>query len=329
MDKPTPQDIDQEERLRQALAQRVKLQHLRVFLEVARQESVSKAAAVLNLAQPAVTKTLRELERLLAAPLFERRARGVVLTEAGRLVLPHVQAVFSDLGRIGDEVSAFQRGTLGAITVGATMSVLPQLLPECLADAAVTGSGGLVRVVEGTIEPMIAALESGQVDLVLGRVPTAPTGAHLTHEILFEDPFVPVVGAAHPLAGEAAPAAARLSAFPWIIPPYGSSAAEPLERYFLRSGIRPRRRGIETVSYQTILSLLERTDAIAILPQHLAVAGAARGAVAIIAPPLGESRLPVGITARADRPLHPLAAIVADAFRRAARALAEAALRSA
>ncbi|MCF3934585.1 LysR family transcriptional regulator [Acuticoccus sp. M5D2P5] len=319
MDNPPHHDIDEEERLRTALAQRVKLQQLRVFLEVARQGSVSKAAAVLHLAQPAVTKTLRELERLLGAQLFERQARGVVLTRAGGLILPHVHAIFADLARVGEAMSAFQRGACGAVTVGATMAALPALLPESLADAAVREAGGLVRVVEGTVEPMLAALDRGEIDLLIGRI-VIGSRDHLAHEILFEDPFVPVVGARHPLAGGVR-SDADLSAFPWVIPPFGSSAAEPLERYFLKNKIVPNGRTIETVSYLTILRLLERTDTIAILPGHLAAAEVMRGTLVPVAPPLAEGRLPVGITRRRDRPLPPFAETFAGAVRRAARAL--------
>ena len=101
-------DIAGEDRLRRAIDRRVKINHLRVFLEVSRHESVSKAAAAMHLAQPAATKTLREFEEVLGTELFERHARGVVLNEAGRLVIPHVQAIFADLARIGDQITAYR-----------------------------------------------------------------------------------------------------------------------------------------------------------------------------------------------------------------------------
>lgn len=310
-----------EDRLRRAIATRVKLNHLRIFLEVARRESVSRAANALNLAQPAVTKTLREFEELLATELFERRARGVVLNEAGRLVLPHVHAVFADLGRIGDHISSFKGGWAGTIAVGATMSALPYLLPKCLADPRIQQSDGLVRVVEGTIDQMLRALLRGELDLVIGRV-LSPEGSELLEcRIIFDDPFVPVVGAGHPLAGKAGHRLAELSDYGWVIPPFGSSAAEPLERYMLHNRIRPARKVIETVSYQTILRLLEDMECIAILPQHIARNGERRGTLSIVGPALSEGSLPIGTTYRSDRPLTPLGQALMASFEQAVSAI--------
>ena len=316
-------DIAGEDRLRRAIDRRVKINHLRVFLEVSRHESVSKAAAAMHLAQPAATKTLREFEEVLGTELFERHARGVVLNEAGRLVIPHVQAIFADLARIGDQISAYRRGDAGAITIGATTSALPYLLPQCLANEGVRNSGGIVRVVEGSIDQMLRALDAGELDLVVGRVLTSIGNDLLVQEIVFEDPFVPVVGKAHQLAGQSGNVLSKAADYPWVFPPFGSSAAQPLELYLLQSNIRPKRRVVETVSYSTILRLLDSTDCVAILPQHLARAGERNNTLSIIGPALQQGGLPIGLTYRSDHPLSPLGRSLAEAFRQAARNIAD------
>ena len=300
--------------LKHRIVTRCKLHHLRVVLEVSRQESVSRAASVLHLAQPSVTKTLHEVESLLGTALFERRPRGVVLNAAGQIVLPHIEALFAQLNRIGDDLAALGSGHGGSVAVGGTMTVLPYLLPQSLITLAASRPGSIVRVSEGTIDRMIQALDRGEIDLVLGRVLGGPGHDVFTQEILFDDPFVPVVGADHPLA-TAAGAAGTLSDYAWILPPEGSSARGPLERYLLRNGIRVSARPVETVSFQVTSALLERSHLVAVMPRHLARLGVARRSLAIVGPEIGEESLPVGLTYRSDRALHPLARAVATAFR--------------
>ncbi len=316
-------DIIEEERLRRAIDSRVKFNHLRVFLEVTRHESVSKAAAAMHLAQPAVTKTLREFEEILGVELFARHARGTVLNEAGRLIIPHVRAIFADRSRIADQINAYRQGVAGSITIGATASALPYLLPRSLASETVKNRGGVVHVIEGSIDQMSRALSGGELDLVVGRILTAIDNDLLVQEIVFEDPFVPVVGKRHDLAhvsGDALPASAN---YPWIFPPFGSSAAEPLGIYLLQNNIHPQRKLVETVSYATILSLLATTDCVAILPQHIARVGERTNTLSIIGPALQQGRLMIGLTFRRDHPLSPLGQSFAEAFRHAARSITD------
>lgn len=302
------------ESLRRKITTRCKLSHLRVVLEVARHESISRAAETLNLAQPAVTKKLREVETILGTPLFDRRPRAVVPNAAGGIVLPHIEALFAELNRIGDDLAAARAGLTGTLSVGGTMTVLPDLLPRSLMALQRSEPGMVIRVIEGTIDQMARALAQNEVDLVLGRVLGTPARYDFTHEILFEVPFVPVVSARHPLARAKRPVA-DMSRYGWILPPEGSSAREPVERYMLRNAIRPKDRMIETVSFQVTMSLLEESDAIAVLPLHLAQLGEARRSIKIIGTEIGGGSLPIGITYRSDRPLPPLANALIKAFR--------------
>ena len=301
--------------LKHKIVTRCKLHQLRILLEVARQANVSRAASALNIAQPAVTKTLHEVESIFGGPLFDRRPRGVVLNLSGKIVLPHVEALFSELNRIGDDLTAMLTGLSGTIAVGGTMTVLPYLLPRSLTALTKSSPNSIVTVTEGTIDQLVRALARGDVDLVLGRVLGGATRYDFTREILFEDPFVPVVGAFHPLAKRRA-SVKDLCDYPWILPPEGSSAREPLDRHLFRNRVRLPARMIETVSYQVTVGLLETSDVVAVLPRHLAKLGAAKGSLAVVGPAIKGGSLPVGLTYRSNQPLHPLALSMAENFRR-------------
>lgn len=314
------QDSLSAEALKRKILTRCKIAHLRVVLEVARRESISRAATALHLAQPAVTKKLREVESLLGTPLFERLPRGVVQNAFGQIVLPHIESLFAELNRMGDDLTAARAGLSGTLAIGGTMTVLPYILPQSLMMLAKSTQGVVVRVIEGTIDQMAKALSQNEVDLVLGRVLGTSERYNFTQEVIFEDPFVPVVGAKHVLAKSKLPIK-DLSNYGWIVPPEGSSAREPLERYMLRNDIHIRHRTIETVSFQVTMSLLEQSDMVAVLPRHLALLGERKKLLKIVGSDIGEGSLPVGLTYRSDRPLSPLALSLAKAFRATIAAL--------
>ena len=71
---------------------RIKFRHLQTFIEVARQKSVGKAADILGISQPAVTRTIRELEEILGVQLFEKDGRGIRLGRIGEVFLKHAGA---------------------------------------------------------------------------------------------------------------------------------------------------------------------------------------------------------------------------------------------
>jgi len=309
------------DQLPSAIATRLKLAHLRVLLEVARQQSISKAAAALHLAQPAVTKTLKEAELILGTPLFERRPRGVALNEAGQIVLPHVQTLFAELHRIGDELSAYRNGFGGLVTVGGTMAALPYILPATVTSFSRHAANCTIRIVEGTIQQMIDYLVRGEVELVIGRILADPSSSQLVQEIVFNDPFVPVVRCGHPLTKQASVSPTELFTYPWILAPEGNSGRHTIERYMITHGVQPLFGFIETVSFQVTLGIIERSDSVALLPRHLARVSAARQQVAIIGPILPEGSLPVGLTYRRDRPLSPSAMALARSFRQVVRTL--------
>src|ERR1700759_4418796 len=98
----------------------VKFRHLRTLVEVARQQSVGKAAEVLHVSQPAVTKTLRELETAVGATLVEREGRGIRVTRFGEVFLQHAGASLAAIQRGGDSVARARANSGPPLRVGAT-----------------------------------------------------------------------------------------------------------------------------------------------------------------------------------------------------------------
>ncbi len=150
----------------------MELRHLRYFVAVAEAENVTRAAAKLRVAQPAVSRQIRDLEDELGLALLERSPKSVRLTDAGRIFLEEARAV---LQRVDDAVKAVQAvagGTRGALNVGYAPSLTVQILPRALRRFQAEWPGVRVSLHDLSTEEMLAGLRENRLDLALMVQPT-------------------------------------------------------------------------------------------------------------------------------------------------------------
>lgn len=195
----------------------MELRHLRYFQTVAREGSFTRAAALLHIAQPPLSRQIRQLEEELGVTLIERGSRGLKLTEAGRFF--HEQSL--QLTARLDEIVAGTR-RLGAqaarwFSIGFVPSTLYGFVPELIrylrqADAQVE-----VGLSEMTTLPQIEALKSGRIDLGIGRIPFDDPA--IERRVLMEEPLVAALPPSHPLAGRKRLTVAELAAQPFVLYP--------------------------------------------------------------------------------------------------------------
>jgi DNA-binding transcriptional LysR family regulator len=212
---------------------------LRVFLEVARHGSFTVAARVLGWTQSAVSRQISSLEAALGgAPLFDRLPRGVHLTEAGRVLVPHAEAVAESLHGAVRELTALREVAGGRVRFGAFASADSGLVPHALAAFRDRHPAILLSREEGLTPRLLDRLTSGHLDLaIVSTTGRAPLDAYELHHLLDESLYVAVPGG-HPLAGQGPVRLAQLADADWI-----SGSARPegtLLDAALRQGFRPR-----------------------------------------------------------------------------------------
>jgi DNA-binding transcriptional LysR family regulator len=187
----------------------VEVRHLQALAAVAREGSFREAADALGYVQSAISQQIAQLERLVGARLIER-ARGsgpVELTDAGRLLLEHVDEILGRYGRAGDELAALAAGRTGQLRVGMLQSVATRVLPSVLARFAQECPDVQVLPSESAADTLLfAELEAGGLDLVFCELPLAE-GPFACYELI-EDPVLLVVSAESPLAQRQAPVTA-------------------------------------------------------------------------------------------------------------------------
>ena len=217
--------------------------HLYYFWVVAREGSVARACAALDLAQPTVSGQVRALEKALNVPLFARRGRGLVLTEAGEQVFRYAADIFA----LGRELMGVAAGGLPGrptrLRVGVA-DVLPKLVAHRLIRPALRLPAP-VRVVctEGKPERLAADLAAHQLDVVLSDAPPPPAVRARTHAHLLGGCGVAVVGTAKLAAAYRAGFPASLNGAPFLLPLPGSDLRGALDRWFAAAKIRPDIRG--------------------------------------------------------------------------------------
>lgn len=128
---------------------RIKFRHLQTFVEVARQRSVMKAAGLLHVSQPAVTKTIRELEEVLGVSVIERDGRGIKITRYGEAFLKHAGAALTALRQGFNSVSQALSGDAAPIRIGALPTVSTRIMPKAMRLFLDEGTGARIKIVTG------------------------------------------------------------------------------------------------------------------------------------------------------------------------------------
>jgi DNA-binding transcriptional LysR family regulator len=143
------------------------LKQLRAFLTVAETGNVTRAADVLHLVQPAVSRQIRLLEEDIGTPLFERERHGMVLTEAGQALVGYARRALLELDRARVEIGAADNGIGGLVTLGLLPSTIDMLSSALVAALAAEYPGIRVRIAMGYAGTLLRWLESGEVDAAL------------------------------------------------------------------------------------------------------------------------------------------------------------------
>lgn len=300
---------------------RLKFHHLQLLVALDDYRQLGKVAALMNVTQPALSKTLGELQSGLGQKLFERTGRGLRPTDYGSALIRHARLLLMQLAEAGDELHALGTGTARKVRVGTLPASASWLVPRALALLKQRSPLTTVFVREGSMDMMLSELRLGHLDMVVGTLPAREAGTDLGERPLFDDATVLVARRGHPLAARSQLRWAELMQYPWVMPPPESLLRPPLMAAFHAQGVEPPSNYVETLSLNTALPYVQGTDAIASMPATLARMHEARGLLTVL--PVRPSRLvrPVGILTLRSHPLATEMGLWGDCLEQAAREL--------
>jgi len=293
---------------------RIKLRHLRTFVEVARRRSVKQAADQLAVTQPAVSKTLKELEEIVGARLMERGRGGVALTPAGETLLHGAGAALASLIQGLDGVARARDGGGRVLTVGALPSVAARIIPSAVARLKAETPGLPVKIVTGPNPYLLDLVRDGALDLVVGRLGGPDSMAGLSFAHLYSERIAVVVRPGHPLVGTAD--LTRIAEYTVLFPDEGAAIRELAERLLIASGIARLPDRIETVAATFGRTYVRRTDAVWFISYGVVALDLADGLIVELPFTVDQTLGPVGLTTRSEVAMTPAASRFAGILRR-------------
>ena len=247
------------------LRSNLKLRHLQLLVALDQFRHVGRVAEFLSVTQPAVSKTLAEIERMFGLTLFTRSTRGTEPTPYGATVVRFARSVLADYERTRDEISAVASGAAGRTSVGAMVVALPVLLARAIALLKAQSAKTAVLVEEGDLTRLLPRLRLGELDLFVGRLEPGYAAPDLETERLYDEPMAIVARPDHPLAGKLKPTWADLAAAPWVIPPPWASSRVKLDQMFYKHGLHPPDDVVETASFLATMTFIRARPAIGFL----------------------------------------------------------------
>lgn len=277
---------------------RIKFRHLDAFSAIARAGSLKRAAEQLNLTQPAISKTLKELEDIAGARLMERSRAGVRLTPAGDVFLNFAEQSTNALRhglrsvRGGGEMS-------DRLRIGALPSVAGTLIPRAVARFMAEAPDTLVEVQEGQHHDLTAQLRSGALDLVAGRLGRPDSMVGLTFRQLYTEPVIVVADPKNPAA--MLTSLADLFECLVLYPPQNSAIRPLVARAMISAGLPLFETRIETTSAAFARATLSQHDNAAwVISQGVVQADLDAGTLVALDLSLDQTAGAVGIMTRAD-----------------------------
>jgi DNA-binding transcriptional LysR family regulator len=302
---------------RAQIVARLRLRHLNCIVAIAQERTMARAAARLHLSQPAISKTLSELEGWAGTRLVERGRQGAVLTAEGEHFLRYALDAQRAVDASAAALTREQADAMPAVRVGALPTVQTALLPGAIVGlkAVLPGVGVKVQVASNSV--LLQALKAGEIDLMLGRMAEPSTMPGISFEFLYTESLVMVARAGHPLAQPGhAPTLEDALACPLVVAGEGTAPRHHIDAFFESHGLALPAGCVETQSASVARLVVAGSDAVWIVPQRVAQDDLEAGLLALIDVPAPRGVEQIGILRRSAEPYADAIAAFAEQIRR-------------
>lgn len=296
-------------------SQRIRLRHLHTFVAVAQQGTLGRAAETLNLSQPALSKTLNELEQLTGTRLFERGRLGAQLTLVGEQFLTHAVKVLDALNSAGQALNRKEGLNNDIVRIGALPTAALGILPTVIGQFHKQQKDITLQVATMNNTILLAGLKSGEIDIGIGRMSDPELMSGLHYELLFLESLKLVVRPGHPLLQETV-TLSRVMEWPVVVSPKGTVPRQNTEALLQSQGCKMPAGCIETLSASLSRQLTVDFDYVWFVPSGAVKDDLRRGVLTALPIATQGAGEPIGILTRVDATLTPGTQTLLSAIRK-------------
>jgi DNA-binding transcriptional LysR family regulator len=302
---------------------RVKLHDLHVLMAVVQAGNMSKAAALLNTTQPAISRSIAELERTIGVRLLDRNSQGVEVTEYGRVLLDGGAAVFDDLRQAVKNIRLLADPTTGEVRIGCSHFLAGSFVSAVIQRLFRRYPRIASHLVTAQADSLYRELSERNVDLLIAARWGSPIDERFEFESLFEDRFVVAASAQSRWARRRKIELAELVNEPWVLPPPRNIIASLALESFRASGLDYPRTIVITESPQVRLTLPATGPFLTMFAAAVLRFPARRTELKALPVPLPIAPVPIGIVTLKNRTLSSVARLFVKQAREVANLLAK------
>lgn len=284
-------------------------------MAVAQQGTLGRAAETLNLSQPALSKTLNELEQLTGTRLFERGRLGAQLTLVGEQFLTHAVKVLDALNSAGQALNRKEGLNNDIVRIGALPTAALGILPTVIGQFHKQQKDITLQVATMNNTMLLAGLKSGEIDIGIGRMSDPELMSGLHYELLFLESLKLVVRPGHPLLQETV-TLSRVMEWPVVVSPKGTVPRQNAEALLQSQGCKMPAGCIETLSASLSRQLTVDFDYVWFVPSGAVKDDLRRGVLTALPIATQSAGEPIGILTRVDATLTPGTQTLLSAIRK-------------
>jgi DNA-binding transcriptional LysR family regulator len=279
------------------------IQQLRHFIAIAETGSLVRAAERCGITQSGLTRSLQALEASIELPLFERRRKGVILSEFGHELLPRARAILNERDRAMQELRATRRLERGQLRIGIMPSFNYSLAPDWAASFLAASDGVDMSIVTGTHDELADKLESAALHCAL-VLALEPRDRELHYQALFAAETGVFAARHHPLAQRRHLKPSALLDYPWALTE-SVALRTAFEQFFREhTGEVPRVR-LTTASISMLIQSLQRSELLCVLPRDMTHSPVVRDSLRCLDVPAPAGRAQAWLVTRSSPPPGP------------------------